>query len=1218
MIRGNFSKALLLSATSAMAMATYAPSVMAQDADEEDVIVATGIRASVAKSLDDKRTAQQIVDTINSEDIGKSTDQNIAEALNRVSGVSISTTDGEGALVSIRGASPDQTIVTLNGAALGSTGFDQGVDLSSFSADILSKVEVIKTPSADDEEGSLGGLVNLVTRKPLELNKNIRTVTAQGRWNTQSYDGSVTNKPFSPEDHKLSGTVSQTFFDDKFGIILSGVDETNSVRRDSVRFDNYESFRSFNATDQNGSVYTSDDYNDPAIWGIAPRQIAYGVLEGQRDRQALDLAAQWKPFEKTSITANLSYARQDITNSSDEHTLRFNDQSRDPNFVAAAGNHSLNLPINPNQQPAPFTDPASWQVVDTDTRTWTHILRRFDSGDVNASVNNFKNENSTASFDFEQEIFDNLRVNIGGSYQLAEQTPEQNVYANLQSARENPAYLRFFLTPEELQPHGFDCRSGDCQPITGTAFIDLGTFIGEPTAAQIADAAANGILGTIGNPILTRGSDNVSLTGVNPDDILAKSVGNIQQEIRGVKDTNEVLYFDADFDLDKFGISTFEFGGKYTKREKFVDNQRGIVNNLNAAASVVNPLTGEPVLVSNALDQTPLLPFARNINPDNFLEGIGLGGNAISDGFVSVDPLALFDTIVADEGVAITIDNQETRSASFDNFAVYGKANFDFMDNRLTGDIGLRWVKTKVETSGSAGLSAFNEAFGRNQRIYDLRNLRSLMDASQPACPEIPFDPAGDISFGDAARYARVDGLGVDTLGTATFNDDVAIPNALPCHEPFLLDVQNLRDAGGFSQVLRRYNNIFWTNNDIFTNGFATTDPAGLNLAGGTNNTIRTFDTTGSHEYNVFLPSLNMNYLLNEDMIVRLAASKTMTRPKIDSLRPGFSVRETGWGDPATRLNNISLFNTKLEPLTSKNFDASFEWYFEKDALLSIGFFHKDIKNLEESEQQTVYLRDIKTEIQNGQDVSADGLILDASSITIDNCYAEILGEWQYNYNRPYVEEMLFGNDPTALCAQFRASQVRNAASAKINGVELQYSQNYTMLPGIFSGLGLTANYTYQDSSFAQEVSDLAAGQVLPSFQIQRTPKHSYNVTGYWEQDGHQLRLAYGGASDVLLQRSFGRGALWEDGRETLDFSAAYKANERLTFTFDAQNILDQPVRTYFTSRNIQLPDSATGGGTALTSFDEGNAIDDGAYQGRTVFKYNTGTNLRVAARFTF
>ncbi|MGT2516673.1 TonB-dependent receptor plug domain-containing protein (plasmid) [Sphingomonas panni] len=133
------------------APAPSGPAATADDQDDETVdregdIIVTGIRGSINQSIDDKRRSGQIVDTINAEDIGKSTDQNIAEALNRISGVSVNTVDGQGATISVRGANADQTVVTLNGVALGSTGFSQGVDLSAYSADILAKVEVVKTP----------------------------------------------------------------------------------------------------------------------------------------------------------------------------------------------------------------------------------------------------------------------------------------------------------------------------------------------------------------------------------------------------------------------------------------------------------------------------------------------------------------------------------------------------------------------------------------------------------------------------------------------------------------------------------------------------------------------------------------------------------------------------------------------------------------------------------------------------------------------------------------------------------------------------------------------------------------------------------------------------------------------------------------------------------------------------------------------------------------
>ena len=160
------------------------------------------------------------------------------------------------------------------------------------------------------------------------------------------------------------------------------------------------------------------------------------------------------------------------------------------------------------------------------------------------------------------------------------------------------------------------------------------------------------------------------------------------QTLTAVEDTNEVFYLDGDLEFEMLGITSLEFGGKYTKREKFVDDQSGNVTNTDPAASIINPVTGLPVFVAGALDQTPLLPFAQRIEPNGFLEGIGLGGNNISDGFTSVDPVGLFQLVALDEDVSIDIDSTETRSAEFENLALYFKANFELLDDRLVGDIG--------------------------------------------------------------------------------------------------------------------------------------------------------------------------------------------------------------------------------------------------------------------------------------------------------------------------------------------------------------------------------------------------------------------------------------------------------------------------------------------------------------------------------------------------
>ena len=147
---------------------------------EEDleVIKVSGYRGSVIRSINAKKFSDGVQDSIFAEDIGKSTDQNIADALSRVTGVTVQEADGEGTRISVRGAGAALNQISLNGVALTSglngsgsnqSVSDESVDLSTFSSDILSSINVIKTAAADHDEGSLGANVILKTFKPLSL-----------------------------------------------------------------------------------------------------------------------------------------------------------------------------------------------------------------------------------------------------------------------------------------------------------------------------------------------------------------------------------------------------------------------------------------------------------------------------------------------------------------------------------------------------------------------------------------------------------------------------------------------------------------------------------------------------------------------------------------------------------------------------------------------------------------------------------------------------------------------------------------------------------------------------------------------------------------------------------------------------------------------------------------------------------------------------------------
>ncbi len=178
------------------------------DTAEAEVIV-TGIRGSLQSAQGLKRNADQVVDSIVAEDIGKLPDVNVTEALQRVSGIQVGRDRGEGSGITIRGLS--QVASTFNGRSGGS---GRGVDLENIPAELIARVDVYKTPSADVVEGGIGGLINVVTRKPLDKKGFTLSGSLRGRYSDLA----------DKVDPMASALVSNSWNvgDGEFGILVAG------------------------------------------------------------------------------------------------------------------------------------------------------------------------------------------------------------------------------------------------------------------------------------------------------------------------------------------------------------------------------------------------------------------------------------------------------------------------------------------------------------------------------------------------------------------------------------------------------------------------------------------------------------------------------------------------------------------------------------------------------------------------------------------------------------------------------------------------------------------------------------------------------------------------------------------------------------------------------------------------------------------------------------
>jgi TonB-dependent receptor len=161
-----------------------AQGAMAQQSAEEEVeeideIVVTGIRQSLRSALQEKRSADNLKEVIQAQDIGKLPDQNLAEVLENITGIQITRTAGVGTGVQIRGTNANRT--EINGVStVGSGSGRTGISFEDVSASIISAVEVIKAPDAKTIEGSVGGTINLRTIRPLDLGEQLLAFRVQG------------------------------------------------------------------------------------------------------------------------------------------------------------------------------------------------------------------------------------------------------------------------------------------------------------------------------------------------------------------------------------------------------------------------------------------------------------------------------------------------------------------------------------------------------------------------------------------------------------------------------------------------------------------------------------------------------------------------------------------------------------------------------------------------------------------------------------------------------------------------------------------------------------------------------------------------------------------------------------------------------------------------------------------------------------------------------
>ena len=191
-----------------------------------DEIIVTGIRASIAESLQLKRENTSIVEAISAEDIGKLPDVSIADSLARLPGVTAQRVRGRAQQISIRGLGPDFSLALLNGREIVSAGNNRGIEFDQFPSELIGSAVVYKSPDARLAATGLAGTVDLRTVKPLDFTEDQVNLSAKYVIN----DNGQLNPDFPDDGYRLFGSYIAVNDSQTTGIALAVTTQSNPTQ----------------------------------------------------------------------------------------------------------------------------------------------------------------------------------------------------------------------------------------------------------------------------------------------------------------------------------------------------------------------------------------------------------------------------------------------------------------------------------------------------------------------------------------------------------------------------------------------------------------------------------------------------------------------------------------------------------------------------------------------------------------------------------------------------------------------------------------------------------------------------------------------------------------------------------------------------------------------------------------------------------------------------
>ncbi|HEU4959433.1 MAG TPA: TonB-dependent receptor [Sphingomonas sp.] len=294
--------------------------------------------------------------------------------------------------------------------------------------------------------------------------------------------------------------------------------------------------------------------------------------------------------------------------------------------------------------------------------------------------------------------------------------------------------------------------------------------------------------------------------------------------------------------------------------------------------------------------------------------------------------------------------------------------------------------------------------------------------------------------------------------------------------------------------------------------------------------------SVATRTYDDWLPSMNLVFQPTDKFLVRAAAARVMARPDLGSLPPFANVSVSG----ANR--SVSAGNPNLDPYRATTFDLSFEWYYQRGALLSLALFQKNIDSFVQT-------------IRSSGTFSSNPFGLPVS-LALAAC----------------------GSDPT--CSpdsnNWTFSVPQNTPGGKLKGLEVNFQQPLRFLPGILSNLGVLLNYTHVESKIKYLDKD---GNIAAIADLTGLSRNSANATLYYEDKKFSARVS-AAYRDKYLADPIGTQGTDSQGTNStfnVDASLQYTINDHFKVTAEGINLTNEAQFQYVDSANLQYVYHKTG-----------------------------------------